>query len=275
MRRFASIPLAIALLAAPAVASPVAGEAPAVGLVHHRALYRVSLAHSTPGSTVQGMSGQMMLEVRGKCDGNAVTQLLKTEFWDDDGETRQSEMSASSFERTDGRSYRFTYSNRIDGQIVQAFKGIADRGRGAAQGAIRYDRNAYHSAPLPARSVFPVQHLQEILKAAASGRHVVEATVFDGAEDAKVYHSTAVIGPEETGGKPPAKALKGVPHWPVSMSYFDIHSNDQLPDYQTSFQIYANGVTDREVMDYGDFAMKADLTALQILPSPKCGKDSQ
>jgi hypothetical protein len=271
MTRFPAALLAALLVAVPAAAAPLSHEAPSVGLVNHRALYRISLDHTTPGSPVQGITGQMLLEVRATCDGNAVTQLLKTEFWDDDGQARKGELTSSSFERADGRSYRFTFSNRVDGAIIQAFRGRAKRRRVAAEGAITYDKNKFDPAVLPARSVFPLQHLEQLLTAAASGKHVVKATVFDGAEDAKIFNSTAVIGPEAKSGKAPAPALAGVAHWPVSMSYFDLGSNEQLPDYQTSFRIYANGVTDREVMDYGDFAMKANLTALELLPPPKCG----
>lgn len=274
MMRFPAALLAALLLAAPAAAAPLASPAPSVGLVNHRALYRISLDHTTPGSPVQGITGEMLLEVRGTCDGNAVTQLLKTEFWDDNGQARKGELTSTSFERADGRSYRFSFSNRVDGAVIQAFHGWAKRRRLAAEGAITYEKDKFEPAVLPARAVFPIEHLQQLLDAAATGKRVVTATVFDGAEDAKVFNSTAVIGPQAKGGKPPVAALAGIAHWPVSMSYFDRGSDDQLPDYQTSFQIYANGVTDHDVMDYGDFAMKAKLTALELLPPPKCASDT-
>jgi hypothetical protein len=56
------------------------------------------------------------------------------------------------------------------------------------------------------------------------------------------------------------------------LGYFLSDSGDPAPDYQTSFDLYANGVSGDLIMDYGDFAMRGELAALEILPPPKCGK---
>src|SRR5262245_31380094 len=93
-----------------ATPNPVTG----VQLVDHRALYKMSLARSTPGSLIQGLAGEMVLEVKSTCEGSTVTQLLKTEFWGSDESPQSGELTASSFESVDGKTFRFTFHNVVE-----------------------------------------------------------------------------------------------------------------------------------------------------------------
>ncbi len=248
-------------------------KAQAVGaLVDHRALYDMSLIRTVPGSDIQGLAGQMVLEVKSTCSGTTVTQFLKTDTWGDDQVIAAGELTASSYESNDGKSFSFTMHNEINGKVVDDFQGKALRKHRDAVGKITYEKNRFPPAALPARAVFPSAYMLELLKAANESKRVVEVTVFDGSDDDKIFNSTSVIGGRSDAGKSPLAALKGVAHWPVVMSYYAKDSDDPTPDYQSSFDLYANGVSGDLTMDYGDFAMKGDLTALEILPPPKCGK---
>jgi hypothetical protein len=255
------------------LASFTAGNAFAIGdLVDHRALYNMSLAHSTPGSDIQGMSGQMVLEVKTTCGGTTVTQLLKTNTWGDDQQVQVGELTASSFESDDGKSFRFTMHNEVNGTVVEEFQGAASRRKRDSVGKITYGKKRFPAVILPAHAVFPSAYMLELLKAARASERTVTVTVFDGSDQDKIYRSTSIIGPKSKVERSSLPPLKGVEHWPVDLSYFQLDSDEPTPDYESSFDLYANGVSGNLVMDYGDFAMKGELASLEILPVPKCGK---
>ena len=58
--------------------------------------------------------------------------------------------------------------------------------------------------------------------------------------------------------------IAGVPHWPVGLSYYAAGAGERLPIYTLSFDLYENGVSGALKLDYGDFAIVGDLTALDI-----------
>jgi hypothetical protein len=83
----------------------------------------------------------------------------------------------------------------------------------------------------------------------------------------------SVIGKEAT--KPDedtqtASALSGIRRWPVVISYFNEAAGDAPPDYTLSFDLYENGVSGSLKLDYGAFALRANLRKLEILPATAC-----
>jgi hypothetical protein len=212
----------------------------------------------------------MMLEVKSTCEGSAVTQLLRTDTWGDDEVVQRGELTVSSFETNDGKSFQFTLHNEINGHVVSDFKGSAKRDGSDQPAAIKYEHDAFPDSTFPAGGVFPNQYMERLLDAADQNQRVVSVTVFDGSDESKIYRSTSIIGPKDTSEKSGAAALKGMAHWPMVLSYFDVAGDSITPDYESSFDLYANGVSDHVLLDYGDFAMKGEITSLQLLQMPKC-----
>jgi hypothetical protein len=60
--------------------------------------------------------------------------------------------------------------------------------------------------------------------------------------------------------------------WPVTISYFDSAKKDAAPEYVLSFDLYENGVSGSLKLDYGTFALAAQLTQFELLPSAPCAK---
>ena len=266
MRRLQHLLAICAALLALTQARPVFAST----LVDHRALYTMSLARTTAGSNIQGLSGQMLLEVKSTCQGSTVTQMLKTDSWGDDEVVQHGALTASSFESRDGKTFRFSMHNDIDGNVADDFKGNATRDDPASAGTISYEADAFPSVALPAGAVFPSAYMEQLLDAAAAGKRVLSVTVFDGAEQGKIFRSTSIIGPRSDAAVSTVDGLGGMAHWPVVLSYFPLGSNDDTPAYELSFDLYSNGVSGRLLLDYGDFAMRGELTSLQLLPMPKC-----
>ena len=124
--------------------------------------------------------------------------------------------------------------------------------------------------------LFPTQHVRRLIEAAKDGGGVVQARVYDGSDTgAKIYSTLAVIGkpadkPSEDASS--ASALEGVRRWPLVVSYFDEQSKDSTPEYTLSYDLYENGVSGSLKLDYGNFALRARLKTLEILPASACAK---
>jgi hypothetical protein len=61
--------------------------------------------------------------------------------------------------------------------------------------------------------------------------------------------------------------------WPVTVSYFDrakAGGGEQTPIYSIKFEMYENGISRALMLDYNDFAIAGELTALEIRDSKPC-----
>ncbi|PJI53176.1 hypothetical protein CTI14_32105, partial [Methylobacterium radiotolerans] len=59
-------------------------------------------------------------------------------------------------------------------------------------------------------------------------------------------------------------SLAAMPHWPVRLSYYTEGAGERTPIYTLGFDLYENGVSGALKLDYGDFAILGDMTALDI-----------
>lgn len=272
--RMAALPLLVGTAALPAWA----GTDPAVAaFAPHRAVYDLSLGDTSDDGSVNDVSGRMVFEFTGSaCDGFTVNFRMVTRVEDDDGTTRTTDLRTSSFEGGEANEYQFLTQNFVDQQKSDETKGVAKREHGEV--LVDLVQPAKKREELAKGVVFPTQHLARLIEAAEKGETVVQADLYDGSDDGEqVYATTAFIGKEvtgpdpEDGDDPKAVAnLKGIRHWPIRLSYFDPiegHAGEQTPSYQMSFLLYANGVTRRLKLDYGDFVVDSKLTQLDLLPT--------
>ena len=59
----------------------------------------------------------------------------------------------------------------------------------------------------------------------------------------------------------------------MTISYFEGEkSGEQLPVYELSFEMYANGVSGNLVLDYGEFAVRGTLSTLDVLTASPCAQ---
>jgi hypothetical protein len=262
--------LLAALLVAPGAEASAVASAISSSIADHRALYEITLARAQAGSTVQGVSGQMILEVNGQCDTVTVNQMFRSDFWGADAKPKHSELRISSLEGLDGASFAFSFHNVVDGVVAEHFQGKAARAASGGEGAITYDGVAFAAARLPGDAIFPSRHLTRLLAAAQAGERTLAVKVFDGAEKGKVYRAVAVIGRKEKSAANAPASLSGLAHWRVMISYYPLGSQDPSPEYESAFDLFANGVSARLVLDYGKFAIRADLQSLKLLPKADC-----
>ncbi len=263
-------------LALPARADQ-AVDAASLPLVAHHANYKLSLIKSTGTKAPEAVDGVMSYDFSGSaCEGYAMTLRQMTALQPQEGETRVSDMQTASFEDGSARDYRFKVATTGDAGPGGDVDGSAHRGSNGVV-SVALDRPDSEKLNLEPGVLFPTEHLKKIIATARSGGKLLSAQVFDGSETGKKVFSTLTVVGAGTDAPPADKAvqvdaLKGMRHWPVSISYFDAAKSDGAPDYVLSFDLYEDGISRALRLDYGDFVLAGELTDLKLLPDSPCTK---
>jgi hypothetical protein len=263
----------------PAAAAPAPSEA--VMLAPHRAVYEITLSKARAGAGVSELSGRMVYELSGSpCDGYTQNMRFVTRMTNQEGSTSVTDLRSSSWEEGGGKRLRFNSSHYRDQQLVEQTSGDASRGAPAGEIKVELTKPRKHQMSLPANVLFPLQHSIKLLEAARAGHAVFAADLYDGSEKGeKVYTTNAFIGGRLNPGfnvtlprVKNADKLDALPAWPVSLSYYEGRNarGDALPAYELAFVVFDNGVSRRIFIDYGEFAVRGQLTDLTLLEAGKC-----
>lgn len=240
------------------------------GLASHRAIYNLRLIRAKSSATINAASGQLVIEWQDTCEGYTTNQRFYSQFNDNEGHATSSDLWVSSWESRDGNMFRFNLTNSSNGTVTERSRGLA-RKTGDRGGDIAYEQPKRSREQLPAGTVFPSAHTEELLAAASRGEHTLTKLVFDGGADNGISYVSAFIGKEQT-PKPEAVlkskggSLTNGRFWPVRLAFYPNKRSDDLPDYEMAFQLYENGVSTGIEFDYGDFTVGADLTSIVSLP---------
>ena len=243
----------------------------------HHAVYKLSLLRSTGTKAPESVDGYLSYDFTGSaCDGYAATVRQMTALQPQEGESRVSEMQTASFEGGDAQDYRFKVAPSGDGSGEATVDGSAHRATDGAVSVALQTPKA-EQVQLQAGVLFPTEHLRKVLDTARAGSKLLTAQVFDGSDTGtKVFNTLTVIGTgtENAPAEKPAQidALRAVPRWPVTISYFDAAKPDAAPEYVLSFDLYENGISRALKLDYGDFVLGGELTELHLLPGTPCAK---
>jgi hypothetical protein len=255
-------------------AQEAAGQA--MALAPHRAVYELSLDPVKTSTKVDRASGRIAFEITGNaCDGYSVTLRQVTQL--DTGEGRQSTSDLHSVTWEDGaaKSYRFKSKNNVNDELRDEVDGEAVR---APDGGLTVKLASPKAPPFDLKGAIalPTEHLVKVLMAGAAGERIVETRVFDGAPDGrKVYETLAVIGAPVKGGGPLEEAgqkpeLMAMTRYPVTVSYFEPGAGERTPAYVLGFELYENGISRALRLDYGGFALRGELSTLELLKSTPC-----
>ncbi len=270
MRRVSlSLLFAVLLL----VATSVAGRA--IEVAPHRAFYELHLSQVDESSRIAEATGALTVDWSRSCDGWTVDQRLALVVEESSGRSSTTEISFSSFESLDGLTYSFSTKTKRDGAVVDEYRGEA--GRPDAGGVVEaiYSVPAGERRELPAGTVFPMEHLQLLLDAAARGEDRLFRPFFDGPRpDESPFDTNALIlGVPQDGGQGAGAGLGPIterPWWPVRIAFFPRSSAVAEPDFELAANLQDNGVVRRYEFDYGAFRMSGDLTRIEAGEVPVC-----
>jgi hypothetical protein len=249
--------LAGMLASSAALAQPTAG----VPLAAHLVVYDLSLAGATGPRGLEAARGRIAFDFLGdNCDGYALTYRQVTVLEGGDIGARTSDLRTATFESGDGRSFRFKTESDTQGAPAKKLDGDAERRKDGVLAVTlkqpQRDRLTFGDDP-----VFPSDHMKRLI--ADDGR--------------KVYDTLAVIGRKIEPGTDNAveealrtEAMRKLARWPVTLSYFNAGRGEQTPVYVISFELYENGVSRALKLDYGEFALKGEVTRFELLPGKDC-----
>ena len=276
---FARVALFAGVIGA-AIPAALAASGPVV-LVPHRAVYEFTLATSRGASGVSEANGRMVYELTGSaCEGYTQNMRFVTRMASGESGPSLTDLRSSSWEDGEAKKFRFSSSQFRDDKQTEATAG--DAARDAARGAAKIDltRPAKKAVDLAAGVYFPIQHSIALIDAAREGKTSFKADLFDGSEKGdKIYDTSATIGRAAKSGVnaalPAAKnadKLNGITAWPVTISYYEKGSEakDALPVYELGFLFFENGVSRKLLIDYGEFAIKGELTEITFLDAGAC-----
>lgn len=260
-----------AALPATAARRPVKGQ-----MVPYRAIYEMSLRKAQSSTGVNSATGRMTLEWMDACSGYTVNQRIVTDLGFADGEGLLTDLRISTWESASGREFRFAFNNYMNNKLAEVTQGEArfEQGKG---GIAEYKRPEERTIDLPPGTVFPSSHGADLLEAAMAGKSSLTRQVFDGAEAGTVFRAVAFIGAKRDAERKTTRRavlwrrqLDHLESWPVIVSYYRDGDGAETPEYEVSYRMYANGVGDQLLLDYGDMVFDANLSNLTIYQMPKC-----
>jgi hypothetical protein len=255
--------VAAGLLAAPAWAQ----------IASHRAAYKLSLG-SGKGSGITELDGAMYIDWHEACEGWTISQRMRFQIFDDDGQPVDSDISFSSWEAKDGLSYRFTLRTMRNGEVSEELRGRAELEGPGKGGRAVFSSPEDEVIELPPGTIFPTEHSIQLLQKANAGekifaRHVFDGATLDGALEINALITSRVPAEKSLGPKIAADLAKG-PSWRVRMAFFKLEEQAAEPEYETSMRLLDNGVGLDFLFDYKDFSIRAELEQLEALPKPRC-----
>jgi hypothetical protein len=239
----------------------------------HRAVYEMT-SEVVRGGSVTDISGRLVYEVLGSpCEGHTLSRRFVSEISGDEIATT-SDQQLSTFEEGDGSTYRFISRSYFDERLTDETDGKATRRDDRV--VVKLTAPRQEEIELPGNVLFPFQHMHRLIEAAQRGETIFTAPVFEGTDSGRtVYDTTAVIGERRPDSPPPnvpgAEALAELDSWLVSMAYFDPSDEAaEMPKYEFTYDLHANGVSTSMFLDYGDFALRAELSSIEFLDAASC-----
>ena len=245
-------------------------HAQTAALVSHRAVYDLTLAEVEEGGGVESARGRIVMEYENSCAGNIVNQRMLVEIGNAGGGHVVSDYNLSTVEDLEGQTMRFSVSNSINGRIVKKSDGVADLT--GNEGSVVFNDEEGGTLTLPKEVIFPTSHTLKILNAAKEGKNLLSAKVFDGNGRDGLQDSLTIIGKKavESSDVLTNSGMDGTPSWAVQMSFFDLGSQSNEPDYEVKFRMYENGVGSDLFLKYKDFSMKGTLVQLDLDEEKRC-----
>ena len=265
LRRLFGLGLAaVALLQAWAGAG---GAAAAPPVDPHRAIYDLSLARVGDGGQVTQARGKLEFEWADACTGWTISQRTRITLVAGEGQVIEFGWSLNALEAKDGSQYRFFIRRFNPGQPPEEVKGTAlkdESGGGSAAFQLPEDSRL----ELPKGTLFPTEHSLLMLEAAARGEPNLGRVVFDGSGDEGIFFVNAAVTealPADVKLPFESPLLKGQASWRINLAYFSLDETVAEPEHEQALRLYANGVVDDLILDYGDFALRATLETLEPL----------
>ncbi len=252
-------------------AVPAAAE-----LASHRAVYDLKSSDVDRRSGIISAEGRLAYEITGSaCDGWSTSYRIATRYVKAEGVTQLTDTQVTAWEAGDGSELQVTQKQYND-QSLQSETSMSAKIAPGKEGTARMTRPTEKSITLPAGTLFSVAQQSQILKSASNGEKRFSGPVFEGSGSETVYDVVNLIGDMKPDASFAAivkdvKPMSGMKAWSVSSAYYPLQDTAAgVPEYQSSFVMFENGVSTNVVFDYGNYQLRGELMKLELLPVEKC-----
>ena len=245
--------------------------AAAAEVAPHRAVYDLSLNHSSAHGDVVDVTGTMLFEWADSCDGWSVTQRTAMSLSYQTGENIDLGWNVVTWESKDGLRYRFFIRELQNGDVKDEYRGEAHLDGHGKGGVAEYSLPDKRTVTLPPGVLFPTAHTVELMKHVEAGDRFFWATVFDGFDNDGMSDISAAIATRlktEAGAGSRFPLLAAGPSSRVSLAFYGRNSQSAEPEHEQVLRLHQNGVVEAITLDFGDFSVDGQLTELKALPPP-------
>lgn len=247
--------------------------AQAVDFAPHRAVYDMELSATRGTGSASAIDGLMEFTWRDVCDGWSIDYKSRMRVTFPERGTRDLSWRYNAWESDDGTRLRFFLRRLAGGQEILRTEGKARLTPGEG-GTATYSAPAERTVDLPADTLFPKTHTEEIVRTAADGGTLLWRHVFDGTgENSGLFGASAAVLKEiaaNTDLPIESSLLSDTRSWRISLAYFPAEAQESTPESEQTMRLFENGVAGPLTIDYGDFVVTAELTELEALERPDC-----
>ena len=175
-----------------------------------------------------------------------------------------------SWEADSGDKYSFDIMEESSFEGRKDFGGFVEIASGEGGNAY-FTMEPDSAIKLPSGTVFPMQHVRNILDHAEAGKKIIGATVFTGAEpDSALMRTSTVVGGWRDVPANDLGELAEDGYWQINVAYFKPTSTSAEPEYEIQFSMQANGLVREYEINYGDFSIMANLKSVEPVESVSC-----
>ncbi len=245
---------------------PAFAGAEEITLPGHRAVYELSLGKSENNATVVGAEGRYVFDLEDVCSGYTLNERLVVRLARE-GDTVLTDYRLSAYEAADGELYRFSTETEFNGLTGQSAEGNLSVDGESAE----VDYKTADDVKFDEQVLAPLAHIRAILEAANAGEDRHAATVFDGDVDKPVFFAVTRIATNDAVAENTAEDVvgqfEGIDSWRIDSVYFPPSgdtADTAIPEFRFTGTLYANGVVNDLMLDYGDFALNAALQELEV-----------
>ncbi len=248
---------------------PVAAAAATPMVAPHRAIYDLALAKTSDGGQVSQAHGKLEFEWADACTSWTMSQRTHVRLVATEGQVIEFGWTLSALEAKDGSQYRFFIRRLNTGQPPEDVRGAAQLAGPGLGGSATFQEPEGKAMVLPKGTMFPTAHSLLLIAAAERGDATLGRVVFDGSGEEGVFFVNAAVSEAIPAGEKVAldsPLLRDQKSWRMNLAYFSMDETVTEPEHEQAFRLYANGVVDDLILDYGDFALRATLESLEAIP---------
>jgi hypothetical protein len=242
----------------------------AVILVPYLGHYVLELRHNPASNgSVAALKGHLEVRVEQSCEGWSTQQSLGFRMLGEDGSELEHLAHLRSFEDHDG-GFTFTARTWDNRRMTEEVAGVVSANSQGGTRIVRYSRPEASQRSLAAATIFPTEHARQVIDAARAGKHMLLHSVFDGSSLKNPVQISTSIGEPKSPRAGAVGALARHTSWSLRLAYFAADAVEPLPEFQTSVELYDNGVVGDMIYDYGEFEVDVILKDVSLLPEAQC-----